>query len=470
MKSTKFINNIQSSLDTLMQEYKQVPTIISKIDEMGGCSYLVGGAVRDMMLGIAVKDIDIEIHGLEIDNLSTILNNFGVVNLVGKSFGVLRVGSLDVDWSLPRKDSSGRKPEVSMEPHMGIEKALQRRDLTINAMAINLVTYELIDPFGGQEDIKSGVLRCVDPEFFIEDPLRFYRVMQFIGRFEMTPDSTLAQVCSSMRISNISRERISEEFEKLMFKSLRPSLGLRWILKIGRLHEVLPELNALVGIMQDARWHPEGDVFEHTMQALDAAALLHYDDNNQKLIIMFAALCHDLGKVSATEYVDGHISSAGHAQEGVPLTQSLLERITLKKDIIHSVCKLVKYHMHVLHFITDEAKAGAYKRLAKQLEPDVTLEMLAKLAIADSLGRSVHQGFPLTQVDKGIEKFLQKARDFAVNKAPEPPILLGRDLLDIVAQGPKLGEMVKYAYEIQIREGIKDKQVLKEQVLNKMSQ
>lgn len=468
MKSTKFTNNIQSSLDTLMQEYNQLQAIIRKIDESGGISYLVGGAVRDMMLGIAVKDIDIEVHGIELDDLAAILNVFGSVNLVGKSFGVLRVGSLDVDWSLPRIDSSGRRPEVSIDAHMGIEKALCRRDLTINAMALNLVTHELIDPLGGRLDIESRTLRCVDPDIFIEDPLRFYRVMQFVGRFEMTPDTVLDHVCSFMTISNISRERISEEFEKLLLKSRRPSLGIRWIHKIGRLGEVLPELYALVGVAQDHRWHPEGDVFEHTMQALDAAAQLQYNDNNQKIIVMFAALCHDLGKVSTTVIGDDRISSHGHAEVGVVPTQALLGRITLKKDLISSVCKLVKYHMHVVHFIADEAKASAYKRLAKKLNPDVTLEMLALLAKADSLARSPEPGFPLKEVDTGIEKFLDKARALAVHVAPEPPILMGRDLLDVVVPGPYLGAMVKLAYEIQINEGIKDKQVLKDRVLSKI--
>src|SRR5581483_2368303 len=179
------------------------------------------------------------------------LSLYGPVSLVGKVFGVFRIHGLDIDWSLPRSDSSGRKPEVQIDPFMGYKEAFARRDLTINAMGIDLVSHALIDPFNGCADLKAGILRAPDAAFFVQDPLRFYRVMQFIGRFGYRPDDELNRICASMDIATVSRERIEVEFEKLFLRSEQPSLGLRWIEKLGRMREVLPELAATVGVMQD---------------------------------------------------------------------------------------------------------------------------------------------------------------------------------------------------------------------------
>ena len=179
---------------------------------------------------------------------------------------MFRLHGLDVDWSLPRADSSGRKPQVYIDPFMSFKEAFRRRDLTINAMGIDILSGELIDPFGGRSDLDDKLLRTPDVRLFIQDPLRFFRVMQFISRFEMIPDDKLIDVCKTMDISNISRERIEVEFEKMLLQSHLPSRGIRWIQVIDRLSEVLPELFATVGIQQNPEWHTEGDVFEHTMQ------------------------------------------------------------------------------------------------------------------------------------------------------------------------------------------------------------
>lgn len=467
MKLTKNNVKIQSSLHKVLTSYPLAVDVIKAIDQAGGRAYLVGGAVRDLVLGYPVNDLDIEIHGLTQDAIVGLLKKFGLVNEVGKSFGVFRVGSLDVDWSMPRRDSKGRRPEVIIDPTMDIEQALKRRDLTMNAMAIDLITHELIDPFKGQEHITNKILATPDEKFFIEDPLRFYRVMQFVGRFQMVPDTQLNNICKTMSLSGVSRERISDEYEKLLLKSTAPSLGFRWLLSIDRLKELLPELDALINVPQDPRWHPEGDVFEHTMQSLDAAASLDYSDNCEKLIIMFGSLCHDLGKKSTTTFSDDHWKSAGHAEESAKLTEQFLNRITIKKEIIPQVKKLVQYHMHTLFFVTDDAGPAAYKRLAKKLAPDVTIHLLGLLARADSRGRNPAKGGPLPpDGDADIDVFLERAHESLVLKAPEEPVLHGRDLLDLFGPGPLLGLLTKRAYEIQIDQGIKDKEKLKELVID----
>lgn len=466
MKLTKFDTKIQSFVQNIFNKQPEICDIVKAIDAAGGSAYLVGGAVRDLVLEREVKDIDIEIHGLELKTVEKLLSSFGPVDLVGKSFGVLRIHPLDIDWSLPRTDSVGRKPEVSIDPSMDIIKALKRRDLTMNAMAINMITLELIDPFNGISDMQAHLLRTPDTHFFVEDPLRFYRVMQFVGRFEMQPDAELNELCAHMNLSGLSKERISDEFEKLLLKSSRPSLGLRWIANIGRMQELLPELGALIGVAQDPVWHPEGDAFEHTMQAIDAAAQLVYKDSREKLIVMLAALCHDLGKASTTQFVDERWRSYGHEQESAKVAKKFLPRITIKKELISIILTMVEYHMHVILFIKDDAGPSAYKRLAKKIAPDVTLEMLMLLTRADRRARNPQNGYPLSaDHEADINIFVERAHNALVLQQPEPAIIHGRDFLDVVDPGPILGKLVDRAYTLQIEHNIHDKETLKSKVL-----
>lgn len=471
MNFTEFLSNIQSSLELILKKHPDISDIVQIINKQNAKAYLVGGAVRDILLKIPIVDIDIEVHGLSIEQLSLILSQFGRVSYVGKSFGVLKIDNINIDWSLPRTDSSGRKPVVTIDPYMGIKNALQRRDLTINAMAIDLTSYEFIDPFNGYKDLLDRILRAPDINFFIEDPLRFFRVMQFISRFEMLPDRQLDNVCTTMDISKVSIERIEHEFEKLMLKSVYPSMGLRWLLKIKRLKEILPELYNTINIEQDPQWHPEGDVFEHTMQSVDAAAILNYDNNEQKLIIMFAALCHDLGKVKTTEFSKGRLRSLGHAEAGVELTRSLLRHITRKNKLIESVCILVKYHMSPIQFIQLNASDSAYKRLALKLfKAGVTMQMLAKLVIADEQGRNSQKLKPLTEDVEIAQEFIKRAEKAKVLTEPEKPILLGRDIKELVPVGPLMGKLLKHAYDLQIKKNIKNKQELLKQLMNKIEE
>jgi tRNA nucleotidyltransferase (CCA-adding enzyme) len=457
---------LKKVLAPVLKKYPLVTDIVDAINKQKGSALLIGGAVRDILLGIPVKDLDIEVHHITLTELEDILKQFGRVSLVGKSFGVLRLHGLDIDWSLPRTDSSGRKPQVTIDPNMSFEQAFKRRDLTINAMGIDLVTFNLIDPFGGQEDLAEGILRAPDRDLFIEDPLRFFRVMQFIGRFEMVPDATLNKLCKKMDISTVSNERIEAEFEKLLLKSKKPSLAIEWLNEIGRLAEILPEVAATRGVRQNPEYHPEGDVFEHTKQALDAAAESTFHNPQDKLVLMYAALCHDLGKVTTTKKIKGTLRSYGHDQAGAPLAKSLLKHITRKKDIIDTVALLVRYHMSPLQFTKANSSAAAYKRLATKLAPYTNLAMLAELTRADWRGRNAQKNNPLPQKTFAeLEKFLQNAQDANVLLQAEQPILLGRDLMPDVEPGPRMGKLLKAAYEIQIEEGVADKKILKKRVL-----
>ncbi len=464
----KVYEDYSKQLDSLFFGYPLIKPIVERIKEANGRAFLVGGAVRDLFLRLPVHDIDIEVHDVSLEKLDKILQDFGPVSYLGKSFGILALAHTDIDWSLPRIDTSGRKPTVVIDPSLSLYEAFRRRDLTMNAMGINLVTHELVDFFHGLDDLKAGILRTPDPQFFIEDPLRFYRVMQFIGRFEMEPDDVLNKVCSTMQIDQVSKERIELEFEKLCLMSRFPSRGLQWIFTLNRLPEILPELAATVGVPQESDWHPEGDVFEHSKQSFDASAVIKSDAQDRKLTLMYAALCHDLGKASTTEFIDNRWRSLDHAQAGVPLARSLLNRIVTKNRIIDTVALLVRYHLAPGDFIKQDAGPAAYKRLAKKLAPLADITMLADLARADILGRNPQGHEPLQGPAPLIDLFLKRAREAEVTHAPQAPILLGRDLLDAVQPGPLMGKMLRHAYELQISENITDKAVLKERVLKEI--
>lgn len=456
--------------------------IINDIKERGAIAYLVGGAVRDIVLNTTLNDGDIEVHGLTLETLEIILKKYGPVSLVGKQFGVLRLHGTNIDWSLPRRDSKGRKPIIEIDPSMTIQQACKRRDVTMNAMAINLNTiastwgdFEIIDPYNGLDAIAHKQLRAVDTELFLEDPLRFFRVMHFIGRFEMEPDQELTKLCSTMQLQDpatgkpLANERIFEEIKKLMLRSRRPSLGLRWLAAINRLKDIFPELHALIGIKQRQDYHPEGDVFEHTMQALDAAArFTHYQDSatssaqDEKLLVMFAVLCHDLGKVTHT---DEHLCCRGHEDAGIAPAKKLLARITNNTHLEKTIYLLITHHTAPYTFVQGNASPKAYKRLAAKLSPYTNLRQLGLVALADLQGRSAKGPEPLSFHNDLFEEFINKATAALVVHQAEPPVLLGRHLADAIAPGPKMGVLLKKAYDIQIEEGITDWQELKKCIL-----
>lgn len=470
------MKHIESTIRKVILQDHFTDLIIKAIDKAGGTAYAIGGIVRDILLQdlkqipLVIQDIDIEVHGLSYEQLEQLLSTFGPVSFVGKSFGVLKLHGSNVDFALPRTDSSGRKPIVEINPFMGITAALKRRDLTINAMAINLHTYELIDPFNGYQDLQNTILRSPDITFFPEDPLRFFRVMQFISRFEMYPDTELQETCRTMDISKISIERIENEFYKLLMMSKRPSLGIRWLEDCGRLQEILPELYNTIATKQEHAWHPEGSVFEHSMQALDAASRFTYKDRDQRIIGLYAALCHDLGKVSTTIFKDGRLRSPGHDEAGIPLAKKMLSRITCRKDILKAVPMLVKKHMQPANFVKLNAGIGAYKRLAVFFGNTVTIDQLVLLCYSDRQGRNPESHIPFEMLDSQITEFKRKAEEYGVLFGPEEAILSGKDIIQYIQPGPKMGRILEEAYNLQINDNIQDKDELLRKIFHRLKQ
>jgi tRNA nucleotidyltransferase (CCA-adding enzyme) len=464
MRNADLVSSVQVAYELLKNYSSQVMAIVFDIYKAGGIVLAIGGAVRDCFLGKSIKDLDCEVYGITLSELEVILKQHGPVRFVGKSFGVLRLDTLNVDWSLPRKDESGRKPVVTLNAHMQYTEACARRDLTINAIGINMVTGELIDPCNGLDDLRNGVLKSPDAHLFGADPLRFYRVMQFVSRFEMRVDDALNKVCADMDLSTVSRERIEQEWHKMLLLSRRPSLGIRWLDDINRLQDLFPELYALKNVPQRPDFHPEGDVFEHSMQALDAAVYqraLCKDEQEEKKIV-YAALCHDLGKPSTTVWDKNRWRSPGHAQAGVAIARSFLRRITHATDLIKTVCVLVAHHMEPGDFNRNNASDGAYKKLAMKLYPHTSLRMLSLLYASDRAGRNGDgSSLPLTEIDPEVLQFQERVKQLGIYEKPEPALLTGTDLCDICKPGPHLGFLLRRIYTYQIKHGITNKERLK---------
>ena len=291
----KVSNVISFRVSKIIQNKRFVKDILNSIIHQSGRALLVGGAVRDLFLDLSVKDLDFEVYGLSLEQLQKILEQYGVVSLVGKSFGVLRLHGLDVDWSLPRKDSSGRHPVVEYDPNMSYKQAFARRDLTINAMGIDMESFDIIDLYGGMQDLENKILRATDLDFFIQDPLRLLRVMQFAGRFEMCVDEQLSTLCAGMDMSKVSQERIEQEFLKLFLQSKRPSLGLQWLVEIGKFNEFLPDVIAC-----DNLW-----------KVLDNAVIQSYDSDQEKISVMWAVIASFLD----VKQIDNTCKSHHHLDE-----------------------------------------------------------------------------------------------------------------------------------------------------------
>ena len=419
-------------------------------------SFLVGGCVRDWLLGIPNKDFDIEVFGVTYEELVVALAPWGRTDLVGRSFGVVKLttpGGSTFDFTIPRRDSKvapGHKGfAVTFDPAITPEAAAARRDFTINALMFDPRRGEVLDFFGGREDLRNRVLRHTSAAFG-EDPLRVLRGMQFAARFNLTPASETIEVCRRMKGSygELAVERVREEWFKWAEKSVVPSAGLKFLVATEWV-EHFPEIRALVGTPQDPEWHPEGDVFTHTGHCGDALVQLpgwQAADAESKIVYALAVLAHDFAKPQTTQRAEREgrmrIISPGHEEQGGPLAEQFLQRINAPLAIRERVVPLVTNHLAHLQTITDRA----VRRLAKRLEPE-NIHGLVLVITADQFGRPPRP--PV--VSEFVRELEARAGALQVRASAPQPILLGRHLIEIgLKPGKEFGVLLAAAYDAQL--------------------
>lgn len=434
---------------------RRLRKILDETPELGR-AYLVGGCVRDAVLGHAPKDFDIEVFGVSYEELAQALRRWGRVDLVGRSFGVVKLtpaAGETFDFTIPRRDSKvspGHKGfEVTLTPDVTPAEAAARRDFTINALMFDPRRGEVLDFVGGRDDLAAGILRHTS-EAFGEDPLRVLRGMQFAGRFNLRAAPETISLSRGIRghCAELAVERVREEWFKWAQKSVAPSAGLRFLEQSGWLED-FPELSALTSTPQDPEWHPEGNVFEHTLHCCDALVLQPTwatTDGESRIVQMLAVLLHDTGKPACTVAVERHgrtrILSPGHDEAGVAVAGRFLEHIGAPLAIRERVVPLIACHMAHLQ----EATERAVRRLAKRLDPE-TIESLCRVMTADASGRP-----PLPPGEPEVVRILRvKAAELQVADRAPKPILLGRHLLAAgLVPGPALGVILSAAFEAQL--------------------
>lgn len=457
--------------------FDAVPPEIRRLAERissGGRAHvnLVGGAVIDLLEGREVKDWDLEVFGLSWDRLVGIARTQGKTSEVGKSFGIVKVtlpSGLEVDLSVPRRDSkagTGHKGiHVDVDPNMSVKEAARRRDFTINSMALDLNTGELHDPFGGLADLQAGVLRVTDEERFRDDPLRGLRGMQLLARKARTVDPDSMRIIRSMRHEHdeLPRERLLEEWRKLMLKAKKPSVGLQYLQDTGWI-ENYPELAALEGVVQSPAWHPEGDVWTHTKQAADAAAMVrHLVPDEQREAFMFGTTFHDIGKpyttvtqemVDAGEYPPERLYTAyGHDVGGIPHMQRFTERLGFPNKTRDLAVGLVGLHMQPSYLHSGKAKKAAYIDLARKMEAvGGDLHLLARVCQCDACAVGSGRGFTASGEPDWEHHISQTllSRMEEVGNVPPPPLVQGRDLIAMgLKPGTTFGSILKRARDLQ---------------------
>lgn len=430
-----------------------LPAIIDAITLAGGRAFEVGGCVRDGILGLPCKDLDIEVFHISAADLTVVLSRFGRVNEVGVSFGVIKLKIADgteFDFTLPRRENKSgqghRGFQVEVDHAMTLHEAAARRDFTINAISRCPQTGELHDPHGGLGDLERRILRATSSHF-AEDPLRVLRGMQFAARFDLVLDQQTAELARTLRdeYPTLSLERVWGEWHKWATRSTLPSRGLQVLADSGWLN-LYPELAALPGVPQDPQWHPEGDVWVHTLHVCDAAARIADRDalvGEERAVLLFAALCHDLGKATTTEFFDGHWRAHGHCEAGVPLSRSFLTCIGCPEALIEVVEPLVCEHL--VHAQRDMS-SRTVRRLADRLGK-ATITQLVRLIEADMNGRPPLPG----GLPPAVQTLVELAESMNVDRSRPKPLILGRHLISL-GHRPDVwfGEVLKQCFEAQL--------------------
>ncbi len=446
--------------------YEKVLDIADDVQAAGGRMLLVGGVVRDEIMGQLSKDFDVEVYGLHPEVIERIAHRHGRVDTVGKQFGILKLtdgSDFDIDISLPRMDSKtgvGHKGFfVQFDPDMSIAEAARRRDFTFNALAKDPLTGEIFDAFGGVEDLRNRTLRVTDPERFVDDAMRVMRGAQFVGRLglKIEPESMKLMQGMMEELGLEPFERMKTEWEKLLLKSPKPSIGLQALMDIGVIEELYPELASLPDTPQELAWHPEGDVWTHTLMVADSARrVIDHErlEGDTARVTMWGALCHDLGKPMTTKFEDGAIRSRQHEAKGEEPTRTFLKKVGIEKKMIEKVVTCVTNHLwpSVQYFNVKKGNTvsdGAFRKLATRLDP-ATIAELTYVSEADHMGRG-----PFLDADHKDQFLLpdpyvagdwtrKRALEIGIYEEKPASLIRGTDLLSFgFKPGMSFGEAIR---------------------------
>lgn len=439
-----------------MDERTMAKQIAEKVALRGGAVYYVGGCVRDELLGKSTKDVDIEVHGISHEALEDVLDQLGKRLEYGKSFGVYALAGYDMDIALPRTETvtgaGHRDFDVCITPDIDLKKAASRRDFTVNAIMKNVLTGAIEDPFDGRGDLSKKRLRRVSEKTFGEDPLRVLRAAQFAARFGFAVDDETVALCKSMTISGLPKERVFAELQKAMEKSDTPSVFFKVLKQCGKLSDWFPEVQNLSGVRQNPVYHPEGDVWNHTMRTLDAAASLRARAK-RPLFFMMAALCHDFGKAVTTTEESGRIRSVCHETAGLPIAAEFLSRISGEKELAAYVFNMMKLHMRPNILAENRS---ALKVTNKLFDASVEPEDLILLSMADKMGQE--------STAENEEAFLRE-RLGEYRALMAKPEVTGKDLIEAgLIPDESFSDILAYAHKLHLA-GIEKPSALKQTLI-----
>ena len=425
------------------------------VAEAGGRAYYVGGFVRDRLMGRPGKDVDMEVHGIQPEALWDILTQVGEPKTFGASFGVYSLRGYDIDIAMPRKESAigrgHRDFEVYVDPFLGTTEAARRRDFTVNSLMEDILTGEVLDPFDGQADLVAGVLRHVDDRSFPEDPLRVLRCAQFASRFEFSVAEETIALCRGINLEELSRERVEEELKKALLKGSKPSLFFETLRAMDQLDTWFPELKQLIDLPQDPIYHPEGDVWIHTMQVLDRAAA-YRDRVDNPYAFMLLALTHDLGKIVTTGELNGRIHAYGHETAGMPLVKAFIRRITAENDIKKYIYNMVPLHMKPNMVGYSRSKLTVTNRMFDSAAAPLDLVYFAECDAPVMAGDNPFSG--------NTEFLMERLETYA--EIMSRPHVTGQDLLDAgIEPGPNFSLILAHAHKLRLA-GIDKESALKQ--------
>ncbi len=429
--------------------------IFEDVKAANGKAFLVGGCVRDALLGNAPKDFDVEVFGLAVPALEKIFRSRGIsFNAAGKSFGVFKIHGAPLDISLPRRESKigiGHCAfEIRGDPFMPLPEAASRRDFTINSIYFDPLEGKIFDPFSGQKDLEKKILRHTSAAF-PEDPLRVLRAMQFLARFEFEIAPETLEICKKIVPENLSRERIFDEFSKLILKGNKISRGLEFLKNCGWI-KYFPELEALVGVEQDKFWHPEGDVWNHTLKAFDAfadernSAAETTNSESENLAVGFAVLCHDFGKaLTTTRGNDGKIRAPGHEKAGVVPAEKFLRALTNQTKLIEEILVLVENHMAPRALYKTNSDDPAVKKLAHKVGK---ISRLLRVCRADARGSEFHKSEDFLNSEKWLR---ERAKALQIYDSAPEQIVLGRHILALgISPNKNFSKILKKCFDAQL--------------------